>query len=1294
MEYISRPQGQSNFSSENDRKGASKGEVGDDTSFGLLPSDAVENCTLYNTVGHPNMINVESSRVAIFGISRLQPPTPDEKEPSDIVIEEKCIREVENNSNPKIQYEYIEEADKAQKSPSRPTSQISYNPNDSIETVVRKRSNQTSPHLMRFSPEPIARPTSQASENVLRNNIESPHQLELESNCSTSQLDANDKIDDVAQDLDFDFMNAPAQEFGEGLNFNEEFNDLQLNNTDFINAEEEANEEAYRFLQEEDMHISSSSCHQHQHEWSGFFGAVNNSGKVSDAPKVASDTNISKQVREEDCSKEESASPDGSSRPMLGNTPKDGQSPGLPLDSGSLDDGMNDYFRKGTSRIGESLEDHSIPSTDNLAYHARPDFGFDKIKSPKRVPVNILEVEEVQDNGNASNDNQPKHDTSYHEEQQITSASHDNSTAKEVTLQAPINVDYTPASSLHEHINTKELNLQGTINVDNTPVPEISTSKNADHSTFTDKNENTEGHENFSAMNRNETPPQKLDESTNWMPDILLQHSVQETVLEETGVEVDTGMILEIIRNAAPGHDPKYYASLVIKHMTDFDHETNKKAAQNSLIQGLNLSASHTRNNQNVTSISRFLPSFLEDSSEIDLSKDLFCVNKHEMKKFTQNNPLLTRSSTSELHNDISITSNKSAKLKNRKPSTPNKLKHSSPIKKPPTTKLYSDYKENSSMVSNLSSRILAVAEIGEDGSGRSSLKLDHLSAYKELNASAMKNKFPIESDKASMNWFSTQIDEKGDTQKVKLQNILETTTLRVRLIIRDSNEFIFRENHVKGLTKPPHFLDIILPPKGMKDVHVIYTPKNPGFYSKGKLILKPQLSGMKNVKASITLLGYSGCANMKFEYQSQNLRKLENERLNSMNEQFGEEIKIVVKNQGDIAGFAKLCAFSASDFKSSVPKNDLALKKIVSLHVENRDIILNPNEEEITMKIKLNKSQHDIHPDETIHFVLFHGTEIHRQALTIAKQNHPYTATAPELSVHQDFSSFNSPLNYFNEEYKDIVSIENITTFFEKLNRIDFQIRFHAATKTFYKLTPEETLNESRFMMTSIQNNTNPYDSLSFSRISDLENSRARDGKERNGTSFENGRKDELELAVNTTNSQIAILPYKSNMQTDQRDNMEEGLQFSVLAASKPSFIKHNLKESKRKIHPITHPQEATSKSFQPKHIQSKSRSGVFLDKTELYFPAVRLDDHSVVKVTVKNRTKKSAFFTANTLSAPFTSYHTSVEVKPNFYLNIPIKYSPTLKDGKGPHECFLKLEENIADGKVLIVRLIGRRQ
>ena len=98
--------------------------------------------------------------------------------------------------------------------------------------------------------------------------------------------------------------------------------------------------------------------------------------------------------------------------------------------------------------------------------------------------------------------------------------------------------------------------------------------------------------------------------------------------------------------------------------------------------------------------------------------------------------------------------------------------------------------------------------------------------------------------------------------------------------------------------------------------------------------------------------------------------------------------------------------------------------------------------------------------------------------------------------------------------------------------------------------------------------------------------------------------------------------------------------------------------------------------------------------DKSEIYFPAVRLDDYSVTKVTVKNRTPNPITFSLNKLSPPFSNYHTSVEVKPNFYLNIPVKYSPILKDGQGPHECFLKLQETCFGGKVLVARLVGQRQ
>ena len=51
----------------------------DETSLGLLPYCAVEDCTLSATVSN-KIGNGESSRKAIFGFSCLQPPTPEDKE--------------------------------------------------------------------------------------------------------------------------------------------------------------------------------------------------------------------------------------------------------------------------------------------------------------------------------------------------------------------------------------------------------------------------------------------------------------------------------------------------------------------------------------------------------------------------------------------------------------------------------------------------------------------------------------------------------------------------------------------------------------------------------------------------------------------------------------------------------------------------------------------------------------------------------------------------------------------------------------------------------------------------------------------------------------------------------------------------------------------------------------------------------------------------------------------------------------------------------------------------------------
>ena len=292
MEFVSNPKSVSSLSSENDKKGVTKRSVGNDTSFGLLPSGAFENCTLYNTAGHQILGNVDSSRMAIFGVSRLQPPTPDDIVQTNIIVQEQCDVNVEQNSHPKPQLANLEEPSKGPISLSRPSSQISNNLDDSIGTVIRKRSNQISPHLLMFSPELVEQ------ENLRTPTKENHYESLDKSNPlvrakeATSYLGTNDDMLNTPDAMDFNFMTAPPQEFGENLHLNEEFDNLHLDNADFINAEEEANQEAYRFIQEEEMQISNSSCHHHQNEWSGYFGVVNDSGKVSDVGKVVSESEI------------------------------------------------------------------------------------------------------------------------------------------------------------------------------------------------------------------------------------------------------------------------------------------------------------------------------------------------------------------------------------------------------------------------------------------------------------------------------------------------------------------------------------------------------------------------------------------------------------------------------------------------------------------------------------------------------------------------------------------------------------------------------------------------------------------------------------------------------------------------------------------------------------------------------------------------------------------------------------------------------------------------------------------
>lgn len=112
---------------------------------------------------------------------------------------------------------------------------------------------------------------------------------------------------------------------------------------------------------------------------------------------------------------------------------------------------------------------------------------------------------------------------------------------------------------------------------------------------------------------------------------------------------------------------------------------------------------------------------------------------------------------------------------------------------------------------------------------------------------------------------------------------------------------------------------------------------------------------------------------------------------------------------------------------------------------------------------------------------------------------------------------------------------------------------------------------------------------------------------------------------------------------------------------------------------------------TFNNTSVVVKKRGGVGLEREIVYCPFITCTQtsSSVAKVVLKNRTEKVQKFSVSSLASPFHNYHDFVEVKPNFYLSIPVKYSP-LENGR--HEASMVLK-NVDDGRKLTATLVGAR-
>ena len=91
--------------------------------------------------------------------------------------------------------------------------------------------------------------------------------------------------------------------------------------------------------------------------------------------------------------------------------------------------------------------------------------------------------------------------------------------------------------------------------------------------------------------------------------------------------------------------------------------------------------------------------------------------------------------------------------------------------------------------------------------------------------------------------------------------------------------------------------------------------------------------------------------------------------------------------------------------------------------------------------------------------------------------------------------------------------------------------------------------------------------------------------------------------------------------------------------------------------------------------------KNTIHLDREIIHFPTVRMpNSSSVAKVTLKNRTDNAAKFQVGTLEPPFENYYTEIEVKPHYYLSLPVRFKPGAADVLNQDKTLISTEGNNA--------------
>lgn len=100
---------------------------------------------------------------------------------------------------------------------------------------------------------------------------------------------------------------------------------------------------------------------------------------------------------------------------------------------------------------------------------------------------------------------------------------------------------------------------------------------------------------------------------------------------------------------------------------------------------------------------------------------------------------------------------------------------------------------------------------------------------------------------------------------------------------------------------------------------------------------------------------------------------------------------------------------------------------------------------------------------------------------------------------------------------------------------------------------------------------------------------------------------------------------------------------------------------------------------------IEEEFPSCLTVESDRVFAPDVKVGDSSVFKVKIKNQGEVTHLLNISGLQAPFSVNHTRVEIKPKFFLNLPILYSPTTK---ASHESVLILK-SLTDPRMLPINV-----